>query len=222
MKVLRKISTILLLVIAILFFDILCAIVLSFIQQLLFVPKSYLICTFDSPEKYLVFVLLLIVDVFVYLLWRRLFDKDSRPNRFKKKYWSIVAVFIVLTLYMQITSISVFTDKEIIRHSFYHPFAEEYTYKDIVSVDTGAYGDYIPHIRQKGDFYYIIRFKDGTTINLMDIGDESSDDTYSQVEHIDKIVMSYGAKKVSSENNIQFSNLDKIYIDRFKRIIENK
>ena len=131
-------------------------------------------------------------------------------------------IFTALLLYIQITSVTVFTNDEIVCHSFYHPNAQKYKYADIRLIQAGAYDKYIPFIRYKGDFYYIITFKDGTRINLMDIGAEASGDAYLQVEHIDKIIMANGVKKISSENNIELSGMDKVYINRFKGIIENK
>jgi hypothetical protein len=202
--------------------DISYVIAISSIQESLFIPKNYLIWTFDAPGKYLVFVIIILIDILAYLLWMRLLKRAVYWNPFQKKYLNIIVIFTILSSYIQITSVSVFTDKEIINHSFYHPNAQVYTYKDIHSVQTGIYGNRIPFIRDNGDIYYIITFKDGTKINLMDMGGETSDDTYSQVEHMDKIIMSYGVKKISSEKNIQFVQMDKIYVDRFKRIIENK
>jgi hypothetical protein len=222
MKKFRSFVPALLLVISIIVFDIILTAAIIFAQNQLFVPKDFLICTFNSPMRSLIFVIYILLDLFIYSLWKLLFKKNNENYRFKKKCRITISIITAILIYIRITSVSIFTDEKIINHSFLHPKAQVYTYKDITSVQAGIYGNRIPFVRYKGDFYYIITLKDGIKINLMDIGVEKSDDSYSQVERIDKIIMSFGAKKESSAENIKLMKLDKVYIDRFKRIIENK
>lgn len=218
---LRFIGSTILLMIALLFCDILFAIVTRLIQVFFFVPKSYLLWTVNPPGKYAFFIIIALIDIFLYNLWLKLFQK-SETDSFNKKKWIPASIITVVLLYVQIISVSVFTGEEIIHYSFTHPVAKEYSYTDIRSVQTGVYGNDIPIIRDKGDFYYIVTFEDGTKINLMDMGGEASQDTYSQVENIDKIIMSKGVKKISSEDSIELVRLAQVYVDRFKRIIRNK
>jgi hypothetical protein len=215
--ILRSVGSVILLIIGLLFCVILFAVILRLIQAFLFVPKDYLMWTVNPPGKYVFFIIAFLISD----LWLKLFhEKKTKPVN--KKNLILASIITVVLLYVQITSVSVFTGEEIINYSFIHPVAKEYLYTDISSVQTGVYGNDIPIVRDKGDFYYIVTFDDGTKINLMDMSGEASHDTYSQIENIDKIIMSKGVKKISSEDNIELVQLDKTYIERFKRIIRNK
>lgn len=64
--------------------------------------------------------------------------------------------------------------------------------------------------------------KDGTQMDLINILKENADDAYSQIENIDKKIMSNNVVKVSSLNFMEFLNMGQEYKDRFIRIMGNK
>lgn len=227
MKLLKGIGFYVLLIFSLIFSSFGVAIAISLIQDALFVPQDYLLFTYDSPTKYLIFVIIFGVDIIVYGLlsskakWNKGTFYELFPGKLKRHKAAILLSFAVI-LYLTVPNVTIFTNNTIRHYSFYNLSGKEYAYKDIVSVDTGVYGKKIPFIRDKGQFYYIVKFVDGTRVDIMDIGDENSDDTYLQIENIDRKVMDQGAQKKSSLANIDLLKLGKVYVDRFRRIIQNK
>ena len=64
--------------------------------------------------------------------------------------------------------------------------------------------------------------EDGTKVDLMDVGGESGNDTYIQIENIDRIIMNIGVPKESSQDNIGLIHFDLPYVERIKKIISNR
>lgn len=227
MEILKKIGFILICILISIFSVVGTIILISNLQNIVVSQKDYLLFTFNPPFNFLAPFTVVGVGLFIILIIqsKRKINKGTNYEEFLsfiKRTKSLIILIFAFLLYLQATSISVFTDKEIIHHTFYNPLGTKYTYNDVCLVDTGVYGVRIPVIQDKGDLYYIIKLKDGTRINLMDIGEEKTDDTYSQIETIDKLIMAKKVIKSSSLDYIEFVKLDQIYIDRFKRIFENK
>jgi len=155
-------------------------------------------------------------------------DKHLRENKayegliniISKK--RIIVPVLVFALYLIIPSITVFTDDSIIHRSPINIGGTVYNYSDIVSAKAGVRGYTIPFISYKGDFYYIIEFSGGEKVNLLDMGSENTMDTYSVIEQIDQRLMQLNVEKEVSTKHFEKLSLDQKYINRFKRILNNK
>ncbi|UPA30177.1 hypothetical protein L0P85_16615 [Terrisporobacter glycolicus] len=122
---------------------------------------------------------------------------------------------------MCITGITVITKDKVIDYNFYNPRGVEYTYDDITNINTGFLGKRKLLSGNKGDFYYKITLKNKKTIDLKDATSDF-DDTYLELERFDKVVLDKSkATKVASKQNYKLCDLDKRFVDRFLRIIEN-
>jgi len=148
LNVLKVIGYLLLILLILVVCGIISGIAICFIQTLLFVPKSYMLWTFNSPEKYLIFIVILIIDLFIYYLFiDRKLNRSKTPSllaRILRKCKVPIALFIIVLFYVLITSVTVFTNDKMIDRTFYHPTPTEYKYSDILSVKAGVYGNRIP------------------------------------------------------------------------------
>ena len=203
-------------------------IVLFKIQEFIFVPKDYFMWTFNSPQNKLIFVLEIILIIFIIYKVNLHKEKKNDFDFYKKsklkwkKYKKKFIIISVILLYAVIVDVSVIGFSEIKTYSFFKPLGKAYSLKDIKYINAGVYGSRIPYIRNKGEFYYKINFNDGSVINLNDsLGSTKEEmDTYLEIEKLDRYFVSKGIEKNSSMANIEYLELDKQYVDRFKRILQ--
>jgi len=200
-------------------------IVLNYMHNL-FVSQDFILWTFNSPMSTFGFIFIIIED---YLIIKYFIgDKHLRENKayegliniFSKK--RIIVPVLVFALYLIIPSVTVFTDNSIVHRSPINIGGTVYNYSDIVSAKAGVRGYTIPFISYKGDFYYIIEFSGGEKVNLLDMGSENTMDTYSVIEQIDQRLMQLNVEKAVSTKHFEKLSLDQKYINRFKRILNNK
>ncbi|RDY24870.1 hypothetical protein CHF27_001335 [Romboutsia maritimum] len=191
------------------------------LQEFIFVPKDYFMWTINSPQNKVIFILEFIWIIFIMYKASMYKEKKKSSDFYKKnqKIWkkhrkSFILVNIVL-LYAVITNVSVIDYSKIKTYSIFHPLGKEYSIEDIKSINTGVYGSRIPYIRDKGQFYYKIKFNDDSTIDINNYlgGTKEEMETYLEIEKLDKYFISKGLSKTSSMKNIE-------YVDRFKRILQ--
>lgn len=192
------------------------------IQEYLFIQKKYIMWISKAPYN----SLLLIFEFYIIIFFASKFNRNYKglEKWLKKKARDNKIIFIlinVVLLYVIIINIAVVSEDGIVDYSVLSPFGKSYTFEDIKKVNTGFYGSKIPYIRDKGEFYYYIEFEDGNKINLNgDSGGTYEElDSYEEIEKVDKILMSIGIQKISSLSNIDKNDLDDIYAERFRRII---
>jgi hypothetical protein len=204
--------------------------VISVIQDTLFVPEEYLIWTFNSPYSGLVFVFETYLIAIYFYIFKKDFRESWKNKAFFKKYRKpLIAAFTAVTillLYAVITPVSVVTNDKIINHSLLFPQGKEYSYNDIVKIRTGVYAkgrsSFFGH--RKGDFFYIIELNDGTIIDLAEVGQPRNDeDERFILERLDRKLVNLGIPKESSMENFEYTkkNLAKIYTDKIRSILEN-
>ncbi len=197
------------------------------LQELIFVPRGYILYMFKSPYSHLIFFFEFEIIMFtVQALYRS--NKHSEWKwvvsffSFMKKNILIAVGVNLFILYMCITGVTVVTQDKIVDYSFYKPAGEIYSYEDISKVETGFKGKTFGVLRRNaGDFYYITNFKDGTKVNFYQASSPYKD-TYLELEIFDDLIMKTGVEKKSSSDNSQFCDFDQRYIDRFLRIISNR
>lgn len=200
--------------------------------QWLFIPDDYIIWTTDTLFLFIIFLVefITIVTIPPFFAGLRKKNKDTYYEKvpmFVKKHIVFIGVIVLLLLYCAVTNVSVVTNDKIINHRIINPRGTVYSYEDVIGVDTGFYGKRELFQHSKGDFYYFIRLKDGTRIDLNRAGDVNEKtienyDTYKEIELIDKNLMALGASKISSTDYSDYCYFDKLYKDRFIGIIENK
>ncbi|PEJ59252.1 hypothetical protein CN692_07170 [Bacillus sp. AFS002410] len=237
--ILRKLKSIILWILSIIFIVILTIgifILISVLQEKLLVPKDYIMWIFRYPVSRLIFI----YEFFIILGFLSIFSKNlretkeikdtSKNNSFLKWNKKLVLItfvtFNIVLLYTIITAVTVITNNKIINYSFLYPNGKEYSYNDIAKIQTGVYGKKrnILFRHTKGDFFYILELKNGTKIDLTDVGGVKNDiDERFIIEKIDIKLVHMGIPKESSMQNFKYctEDLDKIYTDKIKNIIKN-
>lgn len=200
---------------------------LSAIQKRMLVPKDYIMFILRPPYTYLFFIFEIEVLVFfVSNLYKKIKNIEWRwaadLSEFIRRNIVLAISINIILLYVCITGITVITKDKIIDHSFYNPVGNSYSYDEISKVETGFKGKLFNKFdRGAGEFYYKITLKNGKEINLYQ-SNSPYEDTYLELEIFDKLIMDKGkAKKISSKDNYNLCDLDKRYVDRFLRIVEN-
>ncbi|WP_346897586.1 MerR family transcriptional regulator [Clostridium sp. UBA7503] len=198
------------------------------LQEAIFVPKKYLMFMFKPPYSYLIFFFE--VELIAFLI-SRIYKKVKNIElkwtvdlcNFATK--NIVATILlnIALLYMCITGITVVTENKITDYSFYNPMGTTYCYEDISKVEAGFKGKKFGIFpKGAGEFYYTASFNDGNKVNFYQANSEF-EDTYFELEIFDKLIINTGkVEKTSSKENYELCDLDKRYVDRFLKIIDNK
>jgi hypothetical protein len=205
-------------------------VLIAFMQEALFVPKEYIIWMFRSPYSRLVFIF----EVYLFVGYFYLFNKEFRDawrygvffKKYKKIILTAVAAVTIVMLYTVITPVTVVKADKIINYSFFSPQGKEYSYNDIVKIQTGVYGKGRSSLfgHSKGDFFYIIELNDGTRIDLAEVGGTKKDeDERFVIERLDRKFVEMDIPKEASMKNFEFTkkNLAKIYTDQIRIILEN-
>jgi len=208
-------------------------VVIGAIQTKLFVPQDHTLWIFKYPLSILVFIYeTFIVFGFLYLINKnfRDFIMDFKKGFIKKYRKSLIPSFTILNIvlfYAIIFNVTVITRNKIVDFSFLSPQGIQYSFNDILKIETGVFGKKtkFPYSHYtKGDFYYIIQLTDGTKIHLTDVGGtNNNEDPRFIIEKLDSQFVKMGIPKESSMDNFEYSteHLDKIYTDKIQKILLN-
>jgi len=132
----------------------------------------------------------------------------------------------IVLLYVILTNVTVITKTNINDYTINTPQGRKYQYNDITNITTGVFGEKQFFGHSKGDFYYIVEFKDGKKIDWAnDVGAVKNDiDERFILNQLDKKLVNMGIPKKSSMANFKYTtkSLDKIYTDKIKSILERK
>ncbi len=198
------------------------------LQEAIFVPKNYLMFMFKTPYSYLVFFFE--VELIAFLI-SRIYKKVKNIElkwtvdlcNFAKKNIVVTILLNIALLYMCITGITVVTESKITDYSFYNAMGTTYSYEDISRVEAGFNGKKFGIFHKgAGEFYYTVSFNDGNKVNFYQANSEF-EDTYLELEIFDKLIINTSkVEKTSSKENYELCDLDKRYVDRFLKIIDNK
>lgn len=197
---------------------------ISYIHEKLFVPRDYILWTFNSPLSSLIFIfeVYFILSLFKYI-------RSDIINFMKNRRWVFYGFILanVILIYALIFNVSAISSNRIVNYSFFSPQGKSYAYSDITKIDTGIYTQkrFLPSTPSRGDFYYILTLKDGTTIDLNDVGGVPEDkDIYLTYEELDQVFVKKGIPKISKPETFQYfdTHLDKIYRDRIRNVLNNR
>lgn len=207
-------------------------VLIGVIQVKLFLPQEYIMWIFKSPFSWLVFIYEgYIIFGFAYLFSKNLRGfilwvislRESFVKRYKMSFLFTFVILNIVLMYTILYNVTVITDNKIVNYAFLSPQGKEYKYNDIVKIDTGVYGEK-RYTHSKGEFYYIIQLKDGTKIDLTEMGVVKNDvDPRFVIEKLDSQYVNMGIPKVSSMDNFEYctKHLDEIYTDKIRKILVN-
>ncbi len=198
----------------------------------LLAPKGTIYSVAGNNNK-LIFVIEVALIIFAFILIKYLRkdinEYEKSVMKWLKKHSFLIFIFYILIIYIMSSDWTYITGDKIIKKSVFNVKGKSYSYSDVVGVDTGFYGKKAFWGHNKGDFYYFIRMKDGTRIEVgypdaSDVNEEKFDnyDSYMEVEQLDKKLMENGATKISNLDYMKYFSVDKVYKERLKRIINNK
>ena len=200
-------------------------IVISLIQEKLFIKGEYIIYLIKYPYSYLVFVIMIIVSIKIGMMMlkkEKLFSKEKELSLWRK-FDKFLMLAIIPLIYIVVTSVVVVTEEGIYDYSFYNLKGDKYTFSDVEYVNTG----FVDSGRNKGEFFYNIELKNGTKLRLAhpsmtQLSEIYDDDSWQEYVDIDEYIMNSGAKKDSSEKGSKYVQMDKVYVDKLLNVIRNK
>ncbi|MGO1580182.1 MAG: hypothetical protein ACTHWZ_02070 [Peptoniphilaceae bacterium] len=198
---------------------------LSFIQIKLFLTEGSELLIFKSPYDKLIFIYIYLITYKLFSIFSKNLKFNSITHKFLTKplYFISFIVINIILIYTIIINVTLVKENSIIYYSNLNPQGIEYKLADIKEIKTGVYGKKgLNH--QKGEFYYIISFKDENKINLNNvISTRNNIDHRFVIEDLDKKYVNLGLYKKSSMDNFKYleEQLDKKYTDRIKSILQN-
>lgn len=204
------------------------------VQERIFLPDNYLMWVFKYPLSEFIFIYeFYIIFIIFFMLNKSLREfiiisyKSEFIIKYKKPLISIFLILNIVLMYMIIFNVAVITNNKLINYNFYSPKGKPYNFNDIIEIEAGVSGSRIkfPYTHYpKGEFYYIIKLKDGTKVHLTDVGGTNGEDPHFIIEKIDRQLVNIGINKISSMDNFEYctEHLDKIYTDKIRNILLNK
>ena len=144
--------------------------------------------------------------------------------------WKIAVIAIVfVAFYCCATSFTVVTEDAIICHSPMHPRGVKYSYSDVEQITAGVGQKKLTfeEHNRKGKFFYQIRL-DGKIITfLTDCSSNDEIERYNEHTHLwfeefDQKLVELGIPKESDSKGYEDIDMGEEYVERFRRILENK
>lgn len=235
MKILKAIIFFVISVIVIIVLTIAFMALLSVIKTKLFTPKEYIMWVEGAFSSRLSIIYEIYIVLGLFCIFsknnRKLLKEMSENKIIKKCKKPFIYTFIILNIVLMYTvlfDVTVITNNKIIDYTFFSPRGKEYSYNDIVKIDTGVYGNkkYVPlqFTHSRGQWFYIIELKDGTKIDLSQVGaSKIDDDPRFIIEKLDRQYVNMNISKVSSMDNFEYcaKDLAEIYSNKIRDIILN-
>lgn len=145
-----------------------------------------------------------------------------------RKYRLLFVLAWGVAVYACLMSATYIMEDQIIVRTPFQPQGKCYSYEDVTRVKAG-FGKKIWSLveyQKKGNFFYQITL-DGRQIILHQptVNEQIAryeEDTYLELEEFDQRLMQLGIRKESDETGYQDCDLDKQFVDRFRRIIANR
>lgn len=202
----------------------------------IFAPTDYLFSQMNVHTEVLS-IWMIMLPIMLGIMWvlKHIFHINTEyveDNLFffelpKKAKIVVIAIWAVLT-YICFSNITYVTEDKIIRHTPFNPMGTEHSYSDVQKVEA-KFGDKsfsLFEYNRKGNFYYVIHFKDKKVIFSAPSVNEKikryEENTYLELEEFDEKLMTFGIEKESDATYADHCDLDKEYVDRFLRIAGNR
>ena len=209
-------------------------VLISTIQAKLLLPQEYIIWTFKYPFSGLIFIYEFYIIFGFFYVFKKSFRKfivlnfnKSFIKKHRKPFFATFIILNIILIYTILFNVTVITNNKIIDYTFLSPQGNQYSFKDIVKIETGVYGKkthFTYSHYSKGDFYYIIQLKDGTKLHLTDAGGtKNGEDERFILQKLDIQYVNMDIPKVSNMDNFEYctEHLDKIYTDKIRSILLN-
>ncbi|CYV34516.1 MerR family transcriptional regulator [Streptococcus suis] len=193
-------------------------VLVGWLTERFFLPSDWLFYEYSTGLDKI--AILFIMPFLVFLL-----GKLARLVKLSWKYGFGLAGGCILLTALLISTTTAVTKDQIIDINLLAP-SKEYLYSDVKSVWTG-FGTKLVTVNRserQGEFSYQIQL-DGKKIVFMQPTVNQNlvpDDTYIELEEIDRQLMNLEIPKKSSTEGSQYNELDSHYLKRFLRIVENK
>lgn len=202
---------------------------LTYIQHSIYLKNDfYIMC---ESHFSLFFLLLTSMSLFIFILSRYAshyqfeeYNDYIDIAQWIKKHYKLYICVCLLAIYLFMVNVTLISPHQIVCRSYINPLGTIYSYDDIESIECGFYEKGFYYFHEKGEFYYKVTMKDGTSFDIKDTEttEKYEDDTYSEIEEFDREVMKHDVKKISSDKYSEYAMLDQVYVDRFINIINNK
>jgi len=130
-----------------------------------------------------------------------------------------VFIFALGLGYYSLTDYSIVYEDTIIKHSAFNPSGTTYNWTDIEEVQVGVKNSSYGY-----DYYYILRFKDNSSININDFAGISSKlDSEDAFISIDHKVKELGINKIIDRTDLEKwgTEYDKQYVEKIQRLFED-
>ncbi|SDK99536.1 hypothetical protein [Natronincola ferrireducens] len=141
-------------------------------------------------------------------------------GKHKGKVLSLTLTTSLLLGYYSLTDYSILYQDTIVKHSFFNPRGQTYSWEDIEEVRVGTKGK-----RNNHDYYYTIQFKDKTIINL---NPHTSINSHTYDFYDDLLMIDHRVKELGIHKVIDRSNLDKLgrgyypeHLEKARRLFED-
>lgn len=187
-----------------------------------FLPSDWL---FYEHNRFWGYVMIFTVVIGIEYWLLTIFGIWDFPRGMKTRLLTLISMLVSIFLFA--TQVTVITESAVIHYSLTQLTGKRYTYDQVEKVHArfGSSMFKIPVNNQRGIFYYDI-WLDGQKISLSQptVNDEINryQDSYQELEEFDKVLVSLGVPKTSSEEHVDKNKLDPIYTERFLRIIRNQ
>lgn len=194
-------------------------------QRLLFCPEGWLFFDIGRLGGIILIVIteLPLIALLMGLLYRMTknveFEAAGWLARAARKYWPAALAVWAALFYWAFTGITVVTGEQIIRYDALHPAGVSYAYEDVTAVEAGY--------DSGGSFYYKVCLDgrwatfSGPTVNEA-LRPDYQEDTYLELEEFDQALMAYSPEKTASAQYEGRASYAQVYLDRFRRIMENR
>lgn len=186
-------------------------------------PDGWLFYEFQFPA-FLIGILTFSELFYFTELIKKIFNKEQ----LNIKLCVIYLLILIAGSYMCIANTVFVTNNSIISYSPLNLNGKVYSYSDVTKVET-KFGDKIFALNdynKKGYFQYAIYLDDKKIVfSIPTVNpniEKYDEDTYLELEEFDIKLMNLNIKKISSNDNSEYCDLDQQYCDRFLRIINKK
>lgn len=200
---------------------------LSFGQGLLYTNSETL--SYVSNHRFLMFGLLFLVmfesSTLIFGYRNKFTEQKSVDDqvyffRLFKKHWKWVVLANIILVYIAFSSTTVINvDGSLVRYTPFKPSGKHYNVSDIkevrVGYNTGFFKQY------KNDFSMIL-VTDDFKVDIVEANVTKEGDTYFELVLLDNIYRSSRINKVLGNTNPKHCTYDKVYCDRFERIMKTK
>jgi len=192
-------------------------------------PENWLFYEFQSFHYLMIFVTMFPICCAVILLKDIIVEKVTLKEKIKFKVFIPCLLLWCLGIYFCYTNVTFVTEDSIICYSPLNITGETYSYNEVSKVEA-KFGDKtfltLAPYERKGTFQYIVHVDRKKIVFSSPMPNSNIERYYIdpnlELEEFDEKLMNLNIPKESSEANSDTGYHDKVYVERFLKIIRNK